>query len=212
MPGHYWFDAGWPQGAVAADTFTCLRDHGFEYTVIECWREKDSGSFVDDCVDNVANAWKAGFETVDIYMYAERYRDPAAQANEMLTNLTASSVKFGGVMLDVEGDKWNEYTHEQNQQFMLDWRKVFDDADIPLIMYCGSQWSSYFGDEFTAFSDVPLVYAHYDNIPSFYDWDYAPYGGWEHPAGKQFYDGIEPEIVCGLALDWDWSSSPFWER
>ena len=163
-----------------------------------------------DCVDNVANARAAGFSNVDVYMYFERYRDPTDQANEFLNNLTMYDVVYKAIMLDVEGDKWNEYSAEENQEFMLSLRAVFDSQQIPLIMYAGSAWESYFGSNFTAFKDVPLIYAHYDNIPSFYDYDYAPYGGWDKASGKQFYDGIDPEILCDLPLDWDWSPAPFW--
>lgn len=210
LPGHYWFDAGWPQGNISKSTFQCLQDNHFEYAVIECWREKDNGSFVMECVDNIANARDAGFSFVDVYMYFERNRDPSEQAHELLNNLTWYDVEYKYIMLDVEGDKWNDYTTEENQAFMLELRAVFDEEQIPLTMYAGSNWESYFGSNFTAFQDVPLIYAHYDNIPSFYDYDYAPYGGWERASGKQFYDGIDPEILCGLPLDWDWSPSPFW--
>jgi len=203
---------GWPQGNITIETFECLKDNNFEYTVIECWREKDGGSFWFECVDNVANARAAGFSNVDVYGYFERYRDATSQANELLNNLTLNNVQYNAIMLDVEGDKWSEYSHEENQEFMLSLRRVFDDAHIPMIMYASSVWTTYFGPDFTAFKDLPLIYAHYDNIPSFYDWDYAPYGGWEHASGKQFYDGIDPEIVCGLPLDWDWSPSPFWTQ
>jgi hypothetical protein len=241
LPGHYWFDAGmrwcmfavtvmficatlyyiffvvfcffigWPQGNISTATFECLKEHSFEYAVIECWREKDGGSFWTECVDNVANARAAGFSSVDVYMYFERYRDPAAQASELLNNLTLHAVQYRAVMLDVEGDKWTEFSPEDNQAFMLSLRHVFDAAGTPLVMYAGSMWDTYFGTNFTAFKDLPLVYAHYDNIPSFYDWDYAPYGGWERASGKQFFDGIDPEVVCGLPLDWDWSPSVFWK-
>ena len=189
---------GWPQGNISTETFQCLKDNHFEYAVIECWREKDGGSFWQECVDNVAHAREAGFTSVDVYMYFERYRDPAAQATELLNNLTQYAIQYTAVMLDVEGDKWTEYSAEENQAFMLSLRSVFDAAQIPLIMYAGNKWETYFGTNFTAFQDTPLIYAHYDNIPSFYDWDFAPYGGWEHAAGKQFYDGIDPEVRPAL--------------
>jgi peptidoglycan hydrolase-like protein with peptidoglycan-binding domain len=211
QPGHYWFDAGWPQGAMSLSTMQCLHDTGFEYTTIECWREKDNGSFVDDCVGNIANAWAAGFVAVDVYMYPYRFTDPSEQAKSLLSELSSREVKYGAVMIDVEGDNWNSFTTTANQEFMLALREVFDEAGVSLLMYAGDAWNSYFGENFTAFSDVPLVYAHYDNIPSFYDYDFAPYGGWTKAAAKQFWDGVDDEIVCGIALDWDWSPVPFWE-
>lgn len=212
LPGYYWFDAGWPQGSVSQSTLECLLGSHFEYAIFECWRESNGGSFWPECVDNIANAWAAGFQYVDVYMYPERYRDPAQQANELLANLTTNGVKYGSIMLDVEGTKWDEYSQADNQAFILSLRNVFDQAGVPLSMYCGSSWNTYFGADFTAFKDVPLIYAHYDNVPSFYDYDYAPYGGWTSASGKQFWDAVDGEVVCGLPLDWDWSPLPFWKN
>ena len=61
-----------------------------------------------------------------------------------------------------------------------------------------------------------MVYAHYDLVPSDYDFvDTAP-GGWTTPAGKQFWDGQQGEVLCedkgGKVMDWDWSPTPFWKR
>lgn len=36
------------------------------------------------------------------------------------------------------------------------------------------------------------------------------YGGWAAAAGKQFWDGVDPEVLCGVPMDWDWSPAPFW--
>ena len=210
MPGHFWFDAGWPQGNVSQATLECLLGSHFEYAIFECWRESDGGSFWTECVENIANAWAAGFKYVDVYMYPERSRDPAQQAIELLANLTMNGVKYRSIMLDLEGTKWDEYDQLDNQQFILSLRTVFNQASIPISVYCGSSWNSYFGEDFTAFQDVPLIYAHYDNVPSYYDYDYAPYGGWVSPAGKQFWDAQGEEVLCGLPLDWDYSPEPFW--
>jgi peptidoglycan hydrolase-like protein with peptidoglycan-binding domain len=210
--GAFWFDAGWPQGAISTETFACLRNSSFEYAVVQCWREGSNGSLAADCVSNVANAWEAGFGAVDVYMYPYRARSPVDQARELLANLTEQGVRYGAVMIDLEGDDWNAYSHEQNQLYLLSLRKVFAEAGVPVTIYCGTQWNTYFGTNFTAFSDVPLIYAHYENVPSFYDYYYDAFGGWSEPSGKQFWDGVAPEIVCGLGLDWDWSPFPFWTK
>lgn len=206
----FWYDAGWPQGEMSIDTLKCLLDTGFEYAIFECWREKDMGTWWQECVPNIDNAWQAGYSSVGVYMYPNRNRDPAAQAAELVGNLTLNNVKYGLIMLDIEGDDWFDYSIESNQEFMLGLRSIFDQYDQKLSVYCSALWETYFGTNFTAFSDTPLIYAHYDNIPSFYDWDYAPYGGWKSASGKQFWDGVSPEIMCDIALDWDWSPAPFW--
>ena len=143
-------------------------------------------------------------------MYPNRNNDPSIQAVELVNNLTMNNVKYGLIMLDIEGDDWFDYSIESNQEFILGLRNTFEKYNQKVSVYCGPLWDPYFGTNFTAFSDTPLIYAHYDNIPSSYDWDYAPYGGWKFASGKQFWDGVSPEILCNLPLDWDWSPVPFW--
>lgn len=203
---------GWPQDKISLETFQCLLDTGFKYTTIECWREKDMGSFWYECVSNIENAWQVGFEAVDVYMYPERFSSAQQQAEQLLANLTMYNVKYNAIMLDVEGDDWNSFTQLENQQYMQTLRSTIESHGKKVFVYSSSVWNTYFGTNFTAFSDTPLVYAHYDNVPSFYDYDFAPYGGWEVASGKQFWDGVEGEVVCGISLDWDWSPTPFWRN
>lgn len=205
----FWFDAGWPQGNLSLDTLACLKDAGFQFGTFECWREY-TGWF-DPCVQNVANAWAAGLTSVGVYMFPVRAADPATQAAQLLSNLSVNAVKFDAVMLDIEGSDWDNYTQAENQVFLTQLRQGLESGGAKVTVYCGTNWVSYFGPNFNTFSDLPVIYAHYDNVPSFYDWFDTPYGGWTAPAGKQFWDGSEGETICGTgALDWDWSPKPFW--
>jgi hypothetical protein len=219
--GAFWFDAGWPQGSLDVSTLSCLHAHGFEFGTFECWVEQSrsasqphhQGSFWSECPRNVANARQAGFASVGVYMFPGRNGDPVAQTKWLLGNLSAHSVTFDAVMLDVEGDDWLQHTHEENRAFMLSIKGVLDAAHVPYTVYSGRLWPSFFGDGFTAFQDAPLIYAHYDAVPSLYDFIASPkYGGWSQAAGKQFWDGQGVEYqLCGTGpLDWDWSPQPFW--
>ena len=59
-------------------------------------------------------------------------------------------------------------------------QSILEQAGVRYTVYSGRSWTQYFGDAFTAFKDAPLIYAHYDLVPSFYDAVAAPmYGGWE---------------------------------
>lgn len=210
--GHFWFDAGWPQGILSTETLSCLREQGkFDFVTFECWVEASpTGEFWSECKDNINNAYKAGFTNVGIYMFAQRYNtDTTSQVRQLLGNL--SGTNFTNIMLDIEGDKWSQYTHEENQQFILGLKSAFNEMGHDnLVVYCGSEWPDFFGANFTAFSKYPVVYAHYDDIPSFVDF-WPSYGGWNAPAGKQFWDGSSGEVICGTgAIDWDWSAKPFW--
>jgi hypothetical protein len=55
------------------------------------------------------------------------------------------------------------------------------------------------GDDFTKGSLSPLWYAHYDNNPSFSDFE--EFAGWSRPAIKQF---MGDATVCGADVDKNW--------
>eukprot|EP01046_Picozoa_sp_COSAG06_P007235 COSAG06_NODE_351_length_16930_cov_7.238904_2_plen_129_part_00 len=114
-------------------------------------------------------------------------------------------------MLDVEGSDWSQHSTEDNRRFLLKLKAILDAASVKITVYAGRLWPTFFGDNFDAFSHLPLIYAHYDLVPSFYDFPAQGYGGWTAPVGKQIWDGQEGEKICGTGeLDWDWSPQPFW--
>jgi peptidoglycan hydrolase-like protein with peptidoglycan-binding domain len=205
----FWFDAGWPQGVLSVDTLKCLHDAGFEFATFECWLEYTG--WYQNAVTNVANARKAGFRHVGVYMFPIRAHDPLTQVPAMLKELAKHNVEYDAVMLDIEGQDWGKYSQASNRDFMTKMKQAFAAAAVNVTIYCGREWPAYFGENFNIFAESPLVYAHYDNVPSFYDFD--SYGGWKEPSGKQFWDGQQGERLCGTgALDWDWSPRPFWGK
>jgi peptidoglycan hydrolase-like protein with peptidoglycan-binding domain len=206
----YWVDVGWPQGSLSVPTLACLRGY-FEFVTFECWLER-SAWFVP-CLQNIANAHAAGFSAVGAYMFPVRAEDPTAQAAWLVGNLTAAGAKVDSIMLDIEGDDWvtNNRTQADNRAFVTALRAGLEAAGQRVTIYCGLQWNTYFGADFDAFKDLPVIFAHYDLVPSYYDFVDSPYGGWTAPAGKQIWDGQDGEVVCGTGpLDWDWSLAPFW--
>lgn len=215
-PGKFWFDMGWPQGSYSVETFKCLKNSGMEFATIECYVEEGPhGQFFEKCIQNINNAFVAGFQNVGAYAFFQRYYPEGAEAQVqwLIGNLSAAGgldKKVSNFMLDIEGGKWMNYTQKQNQQFLLDIKAGFNKLGFDnIVVYCGSEWLTYFGNEFDAFKHYPLVYAHYDDILSFVDF-WPPYGGWDKPSGKQFWDGIDGEQICDTDLDWDWSLIPFW--
>jgi hypothetical protein len=162
-------------------------------------------------LQNIANAHEAGFHNVGVYMWPQRALPPVVQANQLLMNLELAGAQYSSIMLDIEGDNWLAHTPQDNQEFVMSLVDVFQAAGVPVAIYCSWQFNSTFGTSFTALSDLPLIYAHYDNIPSYVDIQDSLFGGWSSPAGKQFFDGMAGEQVCSSGmLDWDWSETPWW--
>lgn len=213
--GSFWFDAGWPQGVMDIVTLACLRYAGFEFATFECWRgrpgqEKLNGWW-PQCLRNLANARAAGFRKLGVYMWPQRTLPALPQATQLLRNLRAANAQFTSIMLDIEGSDWSAYNASSNQDFVLSLVSAFADSNVPVAIYCGFFFNNIFGSNFTALNHLPLIYAHYDNIPSYVDFIDNKFGGWGHASGKQFIDGVVGEQVCGSgALDWDWSHEPWW--
>jgi hypothetical protein len=87
----YWFDAGWPQGALALEQLQCLRSTGFEFATFECWVERGYGMFWEECVGNIARAQIAGLK-VGAYMFPHRSVDATLQVQQLVGNLSAFNV------------------------------------------------------------------------------------------------------------------------
>jgi hypothetical protein len=145
------------------------------------------------------------------YMWPERALPPLPQAMQLLQNLRDGNAEYSSVMLDIEGDNWGSHSAASNQEFVMTLVNAFADAKVPVAIYCGWQFESFFGANFTSLNHLPLIYAHYDNTPSYIDIADNLFGGWSLPSGKQFFDGANGEQVCGSGgLDWDWSQTPWW--
>jgi hypothetical protein len=106
------------------------------------------------------------------------------------------------IMLDIEGPTWN-FTQSENRDYVLALRSAVERGGLNVTVYC-TNWPETFGPDFTAFKDVPLIYAvraytffyendpivqllilvlfrnmqHYDLVPSYYDYIEHPFGGW----------------------------------
>jgi peptidoglycan hydrolase-like protein with peptidoglycan-binding domain len=206
----FFVDIGWPQGTLSVETLTCMKGY-FGFVTFECWLQRSA--WFPTCVQNIKNAHAAGFSNkeVGVYMFPVRDLDPTLQAEWLVANLSAAGAVYNTVMIDIEGSDYENYTQAENRVFITSLRSGLESAGQKVVIYSGLQWISYFGKDFTSFSDLPVIYAHYDLVPSFYDFLDSPYGGWTRPAGKQFWDGQSGEVVCGnTPIDWDWSDRKWW--
>ena len=50
------------------------------------------------------------------------------------------------------------------------------------------------------FANLPLWYAHYDNVRNMDDYAKLPFGGWTQPLIKQYWAGAK-STLCGIEID-----------
>jgi hypothetical protein len=61
------------------------------------------------------------------------------------------------IMLDIEGPTWN-FTQSENRDYVSALRSAVEQGGLNVTVYC-TDWPETFGPDFTAFKDVPLIYA-----------------------------------------------------
>lgn len=126
---------------------------------------------------------------------------PATTANDVAKEFHNN--KLGMLWLAVE-EPTRFWTDSQpgNRDAFTSLLKAFKDTGLePGISTTRSWWSQIFGDDFTAASDLPLLYGNDDGIQSFDD--FTAFGGWTRPSrkaynkqGALFGNGIESYIWC----------------
>ena len=199
----YGIDIGWPEGDVSAAQFSCLQQMGFQFLIQEAYTE--SRGFWQPAVSNAKNAMAAGFSQIEYYHFFNQSQDPSTQIATTIKGLQANNLTVARLWVDIEGS-WPG-SPQFNQQFLSAAISAIRSFGVLPGIYCGREWPQIFGANFTAFSDVPLWTALFDNIPSqrFY-WD-NPWGGWQAPTIKQFSaDGSSSQLApshCNVTIDWD---------
>ena len=80
----YGVDMSIYQGAVSASTFSCMKNAGFDFAIIQV---VDGGSINTNCPYTVSQAWAGGMAHVDIYAFLCPYcgSDGAAGQVSQLT-------------------------------------------------------------------------------------------------------------------------------
>eukprot|EP01121_Diplochlamys_sp_Union-15-3_P006484 TRINITY_DN1697_c0_g1_i1.p1 TRINITY_DN1697_c0_g1~~TRINITY_DN1697_c0_g1_i1.p1 ORF type:complete len:222 (+),score=39.59 TRINITY_DN1697_c0_g1_i1:56-721(+) len=180
----------------------CIVKSGYTFAIIEAW---DGGYGQNPNIAScVANAWAAGMNHVDVYVFICPNcggNNPASSAiSGLISSLSSQGVNYGMMWFDIEqcSGCWNDAA--SNVAFIQDGVNAAVNAGVHIGMYSSEyEWSQTVGGS-TAFNSYPLWYAHYDNNPSFSDSGAYQFGGWSRPAIKQYYD----QGPCGVSVDVDY--------
>jgi hypothetical protein len=112
---------------------------------------------------------------------------PENVVETVINRLKQQNVKYGMIWFDIEqcNGCWNDAA--SNVAYI---RRAVNQAvkmGAHVGMYSSEgEWSATFGNDHS-FTQFPLWYAHYDGVPNFNDGLYR-FGGWTHPAMKQYND------------------------
>eukprot|EP01103_Thecamoeba_quadrilineata_P005141 TRINITY_DN14979_c0_g1_i1.p1 TRINITY_DN14979_c0_g1~~TRINITY_DN14979_c0_g1_i1.p1 ORF type:complete len:219 (+),score=35.83 TRINITY_DN14979_c0_g1_i1:60-716(+) len=188
--------------ATTVSQFTCLKNAGYVYAIIRCWRS--TGTSDPNAPHSIANAWDGGMKDVDVYFFPCVGKSATTQVQDAVSFLKQSNSKYGQMWFDIEsnpssGCGWTSST-TTNCNFL---GSLLSEARAlgvkPGVYSSASQWSSIMGSSCTIGKSYPLWYAHYNNAPNFND--FSPFGGWTRPNMKQ-YEG--DKTVCSVGVDLDY--------
>lgn len=124
----------------------------------------------------------------------------------MKSNTSAFTYRTGTIWLDIEtnpssGCSWSQGTFDTNCQFIKILVDELKNAGRSVGIYASHyMWLQILGavDRCNIFTDLPIWYAHYDNVKSFADWEANKFGGWTKPTLKQYAGDA---VVCGFKVD-----------
>eukprot|EP00933_Yihiella_yeosuensis_P045095 TRINITY_DN4040_c0_g2_i1.p1 TRINITY_DN4040_c0_g2~~TRINITY_DN4040_c0_g2_i1.p1 ORF type:complete len:257 (-),score=8.12 TRINITY_DN4040_c0_g2_i1:168-938(-) len=178
----------------SSTTLKCIRGKGYKFAIPRGYRS--SGSIDPNVVNNVKNAWSAGFKNVDVYIFpCPRCGNGAGQVKTLASYLKKHGVKYGMMWLDIEGTQyWGSQAN--NRKFFESMLSGARAAGVKIGIYSSMyQWNPIMGS-YSKGAKYPLWYAHYDRSASFSD--FRSFGGWSRPAIKQY---IGDTTVCSSGVD-----------
>lgn len=186
----YALDLSMWEGPIAQWEMDCFWNAGVRHIV--------SGTQVEEITrQQLAMARRRGM-SLDAYVYLYWDRDVRAQVEEALRR--ADGFGIGRMWLDVE-EAPPAGTSAQALAELL--QQAVDACRAQTGAGCGIYtgagfWTKHLANT-TRFAEVPLWFAHYDDVTSLSAWPSERFGGWAAPAAKQWQE----RALCGVGPDHD---------
>jgi len=190
---------------ISSSTATCLAS---TYTFVVPRGYRSSGSVDTQVCTSIIAAYNAGIKIRDTYLFPcpTCSKSASAQMSELVSylNTNCKSQWSGRIWLDIEGSSYWTGSTSSNKA----WYQALRDSCKSLGVTCGiyssaSQWSAIFGSTSYCYgSDLPLWYAHYDNLASFSD--FTTFGCWTTPHAKQY---VGTTTVCSMGVDKNYATA-----
>mmetsp|Transcript_11935 Transcript_11935/g.14442 ORF Transcript_11935/g.14442 Transcript_11935/m.14442 type:complete len:338 (+) Transcript_11935:27-1040(+) len=186
---------------VSTSTASCLKSDGVSLIIPRAFHS--TGTVDTSSCSTLKNAKTEGIAYRDVYMFP--CPTCSSSAKSQLSTMTSylvtncNSSWSGRVWLDIEGSEYWLGSSSSNQA----WYQSLVDACTSSGYSCGVygskyQWEDLFGTSTYSYgSELPLWYAHYDDVASFSDYSTYSFGGWSSPTMKQ-YNGDITECSQGV--------------
>jgi GH25 family lysozyme M1 (1,4-beta-N-acetylmuramidase) len=187
------------QGALSASTFSCFVNNGVRFTSIQLWEQP--GVINPYFKENHAAAIAAGIPYNDAYAFVCDNFSAEEICSGVANNLPSG---FNGqVWLDIEpsGSCWSGAVGSR-LAFVASVATTCEQHGLNMGVYSSyGSWEGVMGSagaSSSVLTRLPIWYAHYDGADNFNDFNALAFGGWTHPAVKQ-YAGTTS--FCGTGVD-----------
>ena len=195
------FDISQP---ISTSTAQCLKGYGYDWIAPRAWTS--TGHHDSAACTSLISAKNAGIKQRDVYMFPCPTCSASArtQIDDMITYLddNCGAEWSGMIWLDIEGSQYWLGNSSANRTWYQD---LVSACKGRFGIKCGVyasyyQWESIFGTVGYCYgSDLPLWYAHYDNVANFSD--YNEFGCWKTPSVKQYEGDV---TLCSFNIDKDY--------
>jgi len=184
--------------SVDTNTWNCLSQNNIQFAIVRCFRS--NGNTDPNCPTTIANAQAAGIQYVDAYIFpCYSCGGPEDQISTLVSFLQSNNVQYQNIWFDIEGPQYWSSNPQDNINFISAMAQQAKSLGQNVGVYTSnSQWTPITGG-WTGLSTYSLWYAHYDNNPSFDDFN--PFGGWNNPVMKQYQGDA---TLCSVDLDLDY--------
>jgi GH25 family lysozyme M1 (1,4-beta-N-acetylmuramidase) len=178
---------------VSTSAYSCLSSNDYSFAIPRGYQS--SGNVDPNVVSNIKNAKAGGIEYVDVYLFpCVPCGNPAGQASALVNAIRGQN--YGQIWIDVETYAWSS-SLSANQNFITAMVNQLKSLGQHVGIYTNYyNWQSIVGLGWTGCASLPLWYAHYDNNPSFSD--FQSFGGWNTPNMKQYAGDV---TKCGVGVD-----------
>ena len=175
----------------------CLKSHGQSFFIPRCYQS--NGKVDPNCAKNLDNGHAAGLK-IGLYMFpCFSCGNPAKQVEDTIKDVGSRPVDIYWV--DVEKLGWSS-DKNKNREFIQAMVNEIKSKGKKAGIYSNYyMWQDIVGLDWSAMSDHPLWYAHYDKLEACSD--FKPFGGWKKPMFKQYQGtttlcngGVDISISC----------------